>query len=295
MPSVLVVDDSPLDLRLTSRILEEIGFHVMTAVDGMDALEKMDGSLPDVVLTDMQMPRIGGLELVGEIGRHHPAVPVILMTAFGSEETAVEALRIGAASYVPKQNLARDLVGTVKSVLAISRAKRESRAILDSMTHLTADYVLSNTVEGLDALIGHIKDLLSQMHLFGEGDLIRVGTALYEALLNAIEHGNLELQSANRELEGSYYRRVLEERNLHAPYRNRHVYLTTFLTRSQAKFVVRDEGPGFDPTTLPDPTSPDNVDRTDGRGLFLIRTFMDEVSFNDAGNQITMIKRRLVR
>ena len=56
-------------------------------------------------------------------------------------------------------------------------------------------------------------------------------------------------------------------------------------------YVIRDEGPGFDPSTLPDPRDPSNLERTAGRGLLLIRTFMDEVTFNKAGNQITMVKR----
>jgi anti-sigma regulatory factor (Ser/Thr protein kinase) len=61
------------------------------------------------------------------------------------------------------------------------------------------------------------------------------------------------------------------------------------------KFVVQDEGPGFDPSTLPDPTLPSNVGQTNGRGLFLIRTFMDEVTFNETGNVVTMIKHRVSR
>ena len=56
--------------------------------------------------------------------------------------------------------------------------------------------------------------------------------------------------------------------------------------------VVRDEGPGFDPATLPDPTDPAQLERTTGRGLLLIRAYMDEVAFNGAGNQITLTKRR---
>jgi anti-sigma regulatory factor (Ser/Thr protein kinase) len=133
------------------------------------------------------------------------------------------------------------------------------------------------------------------MRLFGEGDIIRVGTSLYESLINAIEHGNLEMPASERENQDSYYRRVLEERNRCAPFRSRHVRLTTHLTRSFAKFVVQDEGPGFDPSTLPDPTLPSNVGQTNGRGLFLIRTFMDEVTFNETGNVVTMVKHRVSR
>ncbi|HJN11448.1 MAG: response regulator [Pirellulaceae bacterium] len=295
MASVLVVDDSPLDLRLASRILEEIGFKVRTAADGEAALEQLANAPSDVVLTDVQMPTMNGLQLVEAMGHRHPMIPIIMMTGCGSEETAVEALRSGAASYVPKSNLARDLVGTVKSVLSITRARRQNRTILDSMTQLKAEYVLNNTVDGLDSLIGHLKEQLRQMRLFGEGDIIRVGTALYESLINSIEHGNLEMPVSEREKQDSYYRRVLEERNRCAPFRSRHVRLTTLLTRSLVKFVVQDEGPGFDPSTLPDPTLPSNVGQTNGRGLFLIRTFMDEVTFNETGNVVTMIKHRVSR
>jgi anti-sigma regulatory factor (Ser/Thr protein kinase) len=59
----------------------------------------------------------------------------------------------------------------------------------------------------------------------------------------------------------------------------------------EATFVIQDEGPGFDPASLPDPTDPENLDKVSGRGLLLMRTFMDEVSYNDRGNQVTMIKR----
>lgn len=56
------------------------------------------------------------------------------------------------------------------------------------------------------------------------------------------------------------------------------------------RVTVEDEGPGFDPTKLPDPTDPANLDRVSGRGLLLIQTFMDEVKFNDRGNRISLYK-----
>ena len=75
-------------------------------------------------------------------------------------------------------------------------------------------------------------------------------------------------------------------------HQKRHVYLTTKLSHAEAVFTVRDQGQGFDPTALPDPTDPDNVAQVNGRGLFLIRTFMDEIRFNAVGNELTMVKRR---
>ena len=68
--------------------------------------------------------------------------------------------------------------------------------------------------------------------------------------------------------------------------------MTAKLSPAEAHFVIRDEGPGFDPSACPDPTDPANLEKRSGRGLLLIRTFMDEVAFNEAGNQITLVKRR---
>jgi anti-sigma regulatory factor (Ser/Thr protein kinase) len=64
------------------------------------------------------------------------------------------------------------------------------------------------------------------------------------------------------------------------------------MTRLEAVFAIRDEGQGFDPASLPDPTDPANLERISGRGLLLIQTFMDKVEHNESGNQITMTKRR---
>src|SRR5262249_4847370 len=115
--------------------------------------------------------------------------------------------------------------------------------------------------------------------------------ALREALINAIHHGNLEVGSDVRERNEKEYQALVEERRRQEPYMDRRVHVMAKQTRAEVVFVIRDEGAGFDPKTLPDPTDPTNMERISGRGLLLIRTFMDEVEHNDRGNQITMVKR----
>jgi anti-sigma regulatory factor (Ser/Thr protein kinase) len=66
------------------------------------------------------------------------------------------------------------------------------------------------------------------------------------------------------------------------------------LSRQEAEFVIRDEGPGFAPDKLPDPTDTSNLERSSGRGVLLMRAFMDEVSFNAQGNEVTMRKNLLL-
>src|SRR6516225_7826949 len=100
--NVLVVDDAAIDRRMTGAIIEQnLGWRVTYAEDGAVALAAMERETPRVVLTDLRMPGMDGLELVAAVCRRYPFVPVVLMTAFGNEEIAIQALREGAASYVP--------------------------------------------------------------------------------------------------------------------------------------------------------------------------------------------------
>ena len=78
----------------------------------------MRHSLPDVVISDLVMPELNGLELIGQVRQNYPLVPVILLTALGNEEIAFEALEQGAASYVPKARQAECLADTVDRVAA---------------------------------------------------------------------------------------------------------------------------------------------------------------------------------
>ncbi|HMC89133.1 MAG TPA: response regulator [Gemmataceae bacterium] len=292
MATVLVVDDSAVDrVRAEKLLSKDVGLTVRSAANGKEALAELARELPDIVITDMQMPEMDGLELVEAIRGKYPAIPVILMTAHGSEELAVQALQRGAASYVPKRNLARDLPETIENVLGVSQANRGQQRLLESLIDTQSHFVLENDASLIPSLIGHLENNLTRMKLCDENGLIRVAVAMREALINAIQHGNLEIDSTLREKDEKKYTALVEERRQTEPYQDRRVHIYAKESHHEAYYVIRDEGPGFDPTTLPDPTDPANLERVSGRGLLLIRTFMDEVHHNKTGNEITMIKR----
>ncbi len=301
MTKILIVDDSPVDRQLAGRLLEkrvglpgqsgDAGLTPVYAAHGREALEAIERDAPEAVVTDLQMPEMDGLTLVQQIRARFPLIPVILMTAHGSEDIAVRALRGGAASYVPKANLARDLVETVEAVLGAARAQRERRRLKGCLRQTEAQFVLENDPALIPPLVGHLKDSLSDMCNLDDSTLLRVTVALREAILNAMEHGNLEIDSALRERDVADYYRLGDERRQKAPYRDRRVYVTARETPAEAVYVIRDEGPGFNPAALPDPLDPANLERASGRGLLLIRTFMTEVRHNARGNEITLIQR----
>jgi CheY-like chemotaxis protein/anti-sigma regulatory factor (Ser/Thr protein kinase) len=301
MAKVLIVDDSAFDRQRAGKLLElqpgvpALEFagelQAVYASDGQEALTVVEAEKPDVVVTDLQMPGMDGLNLVRRIRVKYPFVPVILMTSQGSEEIAIEALQCGAASYVPKRNLAQDLRDTVEVVLASAQAKRDHARLLDCLRQTESHFVLDNDPSLIPPLVGHLKDSLFRMSGSDETGLVRVTVALREAVLNAMYHGNLEVDSGLHEHDERAFHRLVEERRQQEPYRSRRVHVTGTDAPGESVYVVRDEGPGFDPSKLADPTDPTNLENVGGRGLLLIRTFMAEVRHNERGNEITMVWR----
>jgi len=291
MTTVLIVDDSVVDRKLAGRCLKDCELEVAFACDGREALDLIADDQPDLVVTDLQMPEVDGLELVKQIRNQYRQIPVILMTAHGSEEVAVSALDAGAASYVPKKNLSRDLKETVHSVLSVASSERAEQQILKSLNSVKLDFVLGNDITTLRPLIMLMQSHIRQLGICHESDIVRISTAVQEALINAVEHGNLELDSTLRELKDNSYQKLGNERRKQEPYASRKTYVTSEFNREGCRWTIRDEGRGFDPDSLPDPRDPANLQRVSGRGLLLIRTFMDEVTFNDSASEITMFRK----
>ena len=298
MPRILVVDDSPVDRRLVKGLLEkDSSLIVECSEDGAAALKQMGKSLPELILTDMQMPDMDGLELVVTTRLQYPDVPIVLMTAHGSEALAVEALEQGAASYVPKSRLADKLLDTVDEVLTCTRAEKKNEKLISCLKRATFAYELDNDFALVDPLVETVQEVISGMGLVGFNERVRLGVAFKEAILNAMVRGNLELDHLQmpdvreRDPDGGE-ENPLVQRQLDPKYKGRKVRVDVTVDRGEVTFVIGDDGPGFDVNAVPGSGDPHTLEPDQGRGLWLIYTFMDEVNLNEKGNEITMIKRR---
>lgn len=298
MPTVLVVDDSAADRRLVCELLRrQSDWAIDQAATGVEALARIKDVQPDILVTDLQMPKMDGLELVMEMRTHFPDVPVILMTAYGSETLATEALERGAAGYVPKAQVAFKLLNTMENVLALAHAERSYKQLVQCLSRTEFTFFLENDPALIDPLVNLVQQMVASMDLCDFAGRLRIGIALKEALLNALFHGNLEI---GQEAKHKVWDKLLQDRDLslverrraEPPYRDRKILVDVKICEEEARFVIRDEGAGFDVGTLPKPDRPECLEPERGRGIPLMRTFMDEVAFNDAGNEVTMVKRR---
>jgi DNA-binding NtrC family response regulator len=101
-PRILVIDDEMIVCESCKRILEEEGYEVETALSGREAFEKMRQNPFDIVITDLKMPGIDGMEVLRTFRRDYPDAIIIMITGFSTVETAVEAMKLGAFDYIPK-------------------------------------------------------------------------------------------------------------------------------------------------------------------------------------------------
>jgi len=265
-----------------------------TCVHGREAIAVLETPpLPDVIVTDLQMPEMDGLELVEAVKDEHPFIPVILLTAKGSEEIAADALRRGAASYVPKRRLAEDLVSTISRILTSIDADRNHLRLLRHLSSSDQTFALRNDFEQISQLATHVQQLLRCLPLGDETERLRVSLAFEEALRNACLHGNLEIASPATGADPEELSKLIRRRSAENPYCKRRIEVTTRIDRQTATFVIRDEGPGFDHTKLLGEAVLDDQEDASTRGLALMRTIFDQVEFNEPGNRVTLVKNAL--
>ena len=296
MTKILIVDDSQVERQLAKSLVEKNSrFQADLAVDGNDALEKIAHSRPALVLTDLLMPNMDGLELLQAIRRDYPALPVVLMTQFGDELTAVQALEAGAASYVPKARQAEYLAPTIERVLEHASADRRRRQLVQCTTEYHCRYVLPNDRRLIRVLVDELQEVLSGMKFASRMERIRMGEAMEEALLNAMYHGNLEISEAEltktrAQLDDDLLNQLIRQRQQDPEIDARQILVVAHLTPQEVRIVIRDEGPGFNVQFQDTDIGSEAFEGGRHRGLTLIRSLMDEVHYNHSGNELTMRK-----
>jgi DNA-binding NtrC family response regulator len=133
LATVLIVDDEDSALRLCADIATEIGLRVRTAATTERALETLDEYPVDIVVTDLRVPELGGLELLRRIREHYPEVAVLVLTQYGTIQTAVEATRLGAADYVTKPFHIDELRRKLQRLIHEQELDQENRVLREQL------------------------------------------------------------------------------------------------------------------------------------------------------------------
>src|SRR4030043_814554 len=125
--TILVVDDEELIRSLVVTFLSKLGHSCLTAIDGVDALDKMKGNNIDAVVTDIKMPNMDGITLTSEVSIQYPGLPIMVMTAFEEEDTAGLAISVGARDFIKKPFSLNEFSIRLHKMINDSEAKKRMK------------------------------------------------------------------------------------------------------------------------------------------------------------------------
>lgn len=125
MKNILLIDDDPVVRSLASGILRKNGYNVQTAKEGKEGLGMIAENVPDLVITDYQMPGMSGMDVLAKLKEINPALPVIMLTAFGDASLTIKTMQTGAFDYIEKPINPKELVDTVKNGLQASESMQK--------------------------------------------------------------------------------------------------------------------------------------------------------------------------
>ena len=293
---LLLVDDEQLVRDELGGILRDEGYDVITGSDGEEGLALFRSEQPDMVITDIRMPKLDGLSVAMTIKEEAPHVPITVVTGHGTESMAIEALRAGVTDFLKKPVRLEDL----SSALARMEATRlllppdEQQQVempgAVEMVERVWKYRLPNEMEVIPEFVD---GLLNQATTGMDSQAaMELNIALRELILNAMEHGNLGLtfEDKSRALEEGTFQSLLQERASTPEHAGRRVTVTASRLKKVVYISIADMGDGFDWHNLADPQDPKNLLSSHGRGVLLARMSVDALSFNDKGNQVTVTK-----
>ncbi|MBI5178081.1 MAG: response regulator [Nitrospinae bacterium] len=265
---LLVVDDEENIRKVLETVFSQKGYRVTTVENGFAAMKVVERDRVDMAILDLRMPGMDGMELLGRIKDHSNDITVVVITGYADVENTAKALKAGASDFLPKPFGAQEIFHSVSRLFELKKVREENKKVLPYFGFSIVTEIPSQT-EHINGVIHYLTSHLKDIALCDETHLANINIALYEALINAMLHGN----------RGNTAKKVK---------------IRADIAWREAKFTIADEGQGFSPDELANPTDPKNLYKISGRGIYLMRHFMDDIVFNGIGNEITLVKRRSV-
>jgi CheY-like chemotaxis protein/anti-sigma regulatory factor (Ser/Thr protein kinase) len=276
MKHILVADDDRATRQLLKSVLEEAGFEVTLAADGNAALKKFQTGKFDLLLTDIWMPGMTGLELLARMREHPDCCRTIVMTSDDTSEVMLRAIREQAYHYVTKPIDPKALVELVRDALS-AKPTASPIEVVSAVPHWI-ELLVPCELEAVSRITGFMAQIKSDL---SEEDREHLGLAFRELLTNAIEWGG-----------------KLDP--------NLKVRISCIKTKRMLQYRIADPGMGFriedlDHAAVNNPADDPLLHseirkqkgmRPGGYGLFMVRDLVDELLYNEVRNEVVLVKYR---
>lgn len=261
---ILIVDNNDELRSALEKVLRELGHDVVAMRDRELAVVRDDLDGFDLIISDLTDDAESGVEILSELQRKRLAVPVVVSSDEAQRGGIVKAFKMGAANFLRLPYNHDELRAIVEKTLSYKLRFVEDLKVLPYVRE-KVDFELPSDVSLMNGVLQYLIERVARLGVI-KPERSNLYVALDEAFVNAVKHGNKNNPS-------------------------KLVRITAELSAKECRFTIEDEGEGFNVQEIPDPCNPENLFKSSGRGVLLIYNIMDEVKYNERGNQLTMVKR----
>ncbi|MBN2520693.1 MAG: response regulator [Bacteroidales bacterium] len=283
---VLIVEDDVIFRTFLKNSVKSFGYEYYEAENGAQGLEIFKAKMPHLVISDVQMPEMDGIEMLRKIKEIRSDAIVIITTFFDSEDLAIKALNAGANNYLKKPFRPKNLTQLLQKYYVISKSRTITRDIKNMVVQKEFELRFKSDIDIIPKIVDY---------LIKESDLLDISgleLGLNEILTNSVEHGNLEIsyEDKTKALEDDKISDLYYQRLSNPEYSNREVVVKYKMDKSHVEFEIIDQGNGFNWKNIPDPIYEENQGGFHGRGIFLTRFQFDELEYMGKGNKVRLKK-----
>lgn len=287
---ILIVEDDFGSREYLYNLIRLEGYDVEKAMDGEEGIKVYKEYHPDLVISDIQMPKMDGLEMLSKLRKEKSDAIFIITTAFGSEDYAIEALRLGANNYLKKPIDKKSLIGLVKKYQTIVDSRKLAKKAEGKVIEKELKIEFNTHFEHIPSIVNQ---LISEISIpIDDSDKTNIELGLDELITNSVEHGNLEISydekvaALDTNTMAELYKSRMEDPEL----MNRKIIVEYRQRNDYSEWLITDEGKGFDWESIPDPTQGAQLMELNGRGIFITNFLFDEMEYIGKGNQVRIRK-----
>ena len=262
MKQVILIIDDVEEIRISlSKIVEQLGVVPLTASNGLEALDLLQSEKIDLIITDLMMPEMDGLQFIVQSRKLNPRIPIAVISGYADIKNATFALTRGAFNFITKPFTIKEVENVIRKGLRLRELSLGTDRLLKTIRNRT-DITIPSFTHLLPSVSFYVLKECQWRGIDNENLLNNISVCIDETLTNALTHGN----------EGNPEKTIA---------------ITLQFDTEKFTFTIQDEGNGFDVKEFDRQIKQNAVDIPNKRGLFIVEYLADEISFNDKGNEVT--------
>jgi CheY-like chemotaxis protein len=262
MKQVILIIDDVEEIRISlSKIVEQLGIVPLTASNGLEALDLLQSEKIDLIITDLMMPEMDGLQFIVQSRKLNPRIPIAVISGYADIKNATFALTRGAFNFITKPFTIKEVENVIRKGLRLRELSLGTDRLLKTIRNRT-DITIPSFTHLLPSVSFYVLKECQWRGIDNENLLNNISVCIDETLTNALTHGN----------EGNP---------------DKTIAITLQFDTEKFTFTIQDEGNGFDVKEFDRQLKQNAIDIPNKRGLFIVEYLADEISFNDKGNEVT--------